>query len=117
MTDSIARFAPDGARLPLLVGRDGEQARLRERLAATLTGAGSLVLIGGEAGIGKTALAEALCQEAVSQGILVLVGRCYASTDRPASLSCSGPVATSRRRRPRCRVSSQAAVRYCPVSR
>ncbi|MFN8514136.1 MAG: hypothetical protein U0841_16430 [Chloroflexia bacterium] len=37
---------------------------MRDHLAAALAGRGSLVLIGGAAGIGKTALAEALCAEA-----------------------------------------------------
>ena len=60
-----------------LVGREREQATLREALAAALAGRGSLVLIGGEAGIGKTALAEATLAEAGSQGVLTLVGRCY----------------------------------------
>ena len=50
---------------------------------AALAGHGSLVLIGGEAGIGKTALAEALCREAAEQGALVLVGRCYDLTETP----------------------------------
>jgi len=45
---------------PPLAGRDREQAALRETLAAALVGHGALVLISGAAGIGKTALAEAL---------------------------------------------------------
>ncbi|HEX5506056.1 MAG TPA: AAA family ATPase, partial [Thermomicrobiales bacterium] len=44
---------------------------------------GGLVLIGGEAGIGKTALAEALCAEAARRGALVLVGRCYDLSETP----------------------------------
>src|SRR5687767_9905397 len=73
------RFAP----LPLpsppspLIGRDRELATLRDRLAAARAGRGGLVLIGGEAGVGKTALAEALLDEASRLGMLTLVGRCY----------------------------------------
>src|SRR6476620_7320382 len=66
-----------------LVGRDRELDILRGRLADATGGHGGLVLIGGEAGIGKTALAEALCREAVEQGVLVLVGRCYDLTEMP----------------------------------
>ena len=50
-----------------LVGRARELAALREQLDAALAGHGGLVLIGGEAGIGKTALAEALCREAAER--------------------------------------------------
>ena len=57
---------------------------LRDRLRAALAGEGGLVLIGGEAGIGKTALAEALLIEARDHGAAVLVGRCYDLTDTPA---------------------------------
>src|SRR3954453_13438046 len=67
----------------LLVGRDRELGVLREHLNAALGGHGSLVLIGGEAGIGKTTLAEALRAEAAEQGALVLVGRCYDLTETP----------------------------------
>ena len=62
---------------------DRELAILRERLTGALAGQGGLVLIGGEAGIGKTALAEAICRESVEQGALVLVGRCYDLTEIP----------------------------------
>jgi len=68
---------------PILVGRERELAILREHLDATLVGRGSLLLIGGEAGIGKTALAETVCRDAEKRGTLVLVGRCYDLTETP----------------------------------
>jgi DNA-binding NtrC family response regulator len=49
---------------PPLFGREREGAVFREYLRAAQAGRGSLVLIGGEAGIGKTALAETVCGEA-----------------------------------------------------
>src|SRR3954452_13799263 len=80
-----------------LVGRDRELAILRERLAAARAGNGSLVLVGGEAGIGKTALAAALCPEAAERGALVLVGRCYDLAETPPY----GPWAEALARAPR----------------
>ncbi len=59
MAAQNVRHFPGGA-TPSIVGREREQAILHEQLAAALAGRGSLVLIGGEAGIGKAALAEAL---------------------------------------------------------
>ena len=41
-----------------LIGREAEQARLRASAAAALGGRGSLVLVAGEAGVGKTSLAR-----------------------------------------------------------
>jgi DNA-binding CsgD family transcriptional regulator len=76
-------FAHPASAPPLLVGRERELALLRDHLSASLSGSGSLVLIGGEAGIGKTAVAETLCREAVEQGALVLVGRCYDLSETP----------------------------------
>ncbi|HEX5501504.1 MAG TPA: AAA family ATPase [Thermomicrobiales bacterium] len=74
---------PASLRLPRLVGREREQALLREQLGAALAGGGALVLIGGDAGIGKTALAEDLCRAAAAEGALVLVGRCYDLSETP----------------------------------
>src|SRR3954467_4991842 len=66
---------------PLLVGRDRELATLTRHLDAVLTGHGSLALIAGEAGIGKTALAEALTREAITRGAQVLTGHAYDLTE------------------------------------
>jgi predicted ATPase len=71
------------SRPPTLVGRDRELAILRARLAAALSGRGSVVLISGEAGVGKTALADALCREAEDAGIDILAGHSYDRTETP----------------------------------
>ena len=41
-----------------LIGREPERARLTAALAAGARGQGSLILLSGEAGVGKTRLAE-----------------------------------------------------------
>src|SRR5215217_1919145 len=68
---------------PLLVGRTLEQLFLREELAAVLGGRGRLVLLGGEAGIGKTTLARDLAAEAEARGARVLSGACFDLTNTP----------------------------------
>lgn len=60
-----------------LFGRAREQALLRDRLTALSSGSGSLVLVGGEAGIGKTSLAAWLTRVAAHQEIPVFSGACY----------------------------------------
>jgi len=62
-----------------LVGRDAELARLRRAIEATGRGEGRLVLVLGEAGIGKTSLLEALEVEAHQQGVRCHPGRSYLS--------------------------------------
>jgi len=81
MTGAALDSVVGGERVAPLVGRDREQTTLRVALTAALAGHGALVLIGGEAGIGKTALAEWLLAQAEHQGALVLVGRCYDLTE------------------------------------
>ena len=59
-----------------LVGRDQELAALLEAYAQ-VAGDGRLVVIEGEAGIGKTRLADELAGHARSLGASVVRGRCY----------------------------------------
>ncbi|MGA7670831.1 MAG: BREX system ATP-binding domain-containing protein [Nitrolancea sp.] len=66
-----------------IVGRDREQATLRQALDDMLAGHGSLVLVSGEAGIGKTTLVEWLASEASTEGCLVIRGGCYDLTATP----------------------------------
>jgi predicted ATPase len=56
---------------------------LREELAAALSGHGRLVLLGGEAGIGKTSLARSLSDEATDHGAYVIPGHCYDLSNAP----------------------------------
>jgi DNA-binding CsgD family transcriptional regulator len=58
------------------VGRTQELARLRQLLARAAGGEPLLVLLGGEAGVGKTRLAEQLAAAAGEQGVRVLLGGC-----------------------------------------
>ena len=88
VTAGVDRAAgPFGARspraAPLLVGRTLEQVFLREELAAVVGGRGRLVLLSGEAGIGKTTLARDLASEAAARGARVLTGACYDLTNTP----------------------------------
>jgi DNA-binding CsgD family transcriptional regulator/tetratricopeptide (TPR) repeat protein len=58
-----------------LLERDGDLAVLMAALAAAKAGHGSLVLVGGEAGIGKSSLVRAF-RDTVSREARVLVGAC-----------------------------------------
>ena len=66
-----------------LFGRERELGILGRLLAEAVAGSGRRVLISGEAGIGKTALADDLARRAVESGALVLVGHCYDLTMTP----------------------------------
>jgi hypothetical protein len=59
------------------VGRDKEYALLDEWLKEVQRGMGRAVVIEGEAGVGKTRLAEEFLGYAKSHGVQVLSGRCY----------------------------------------
>jgi class 3 adenylate cyclase len=59
------------------VGRAEELGTLKAAVDAALGGRGSLVLVGGEPGIGKTRLVEEASVYARLRGARVLVGRCF----------------------------------------
>ncbi|HET7037232.1 MAG TPA: AAA family ATPase [Thermomicrobiaceae bacterium] len=59
------------------MGRQQEQGLLRQRLDQMLAGRGGVVLVGGEAGIGKTMLVEDLSVQAEEAGALALWGHAY----------------------------------------
>jgi ABC-type oligopeptide transport system substrate-binding subunit len=67
----------DPAVRSLLVGRESEMAFLQARYENARASHGSLVLVHGEAGVGKTRLAEELADRLRWQGVRVLWGRCY----------------------------------------
>ncbi len=66
--------APTG--LTPLVGRDSEVVLLLERWAHSQEGAGQVVLLHGEAGIGKSRLVEVLHERVISAGATRMVFRC-----------------------------------------
>jgi hypothetical protein len=59
-------------------------AAVRDALARAIAGRGALLLLAGEAGIGKTALADACAAEAERAGATVAWGRCWEAGDAPA---------------------------------
>ncbi|HEY7907981.1 MAG TPA: AAA family ATPase, partial [Thermomicrobiales bacterium] len=61
---TVSRAPP----LPTIVGRERELARGARLIDDALAGRGALLLISGEAGIGKTALAEAISRAAGARG-------------------------------------------------
>lgn len=66
-----------------LLGRDRELAQLEALLDRVAGGHASVVVVTGEAGVGKTALLDALARRADDRGFAVAVGRCAASESPP----------------------------------
>ncbi|HLK38602.1 MAG TPA: AAA family ATPase [Polyangiaceae bacterium] len=64
-----------------LIGRDGEVARLHGALDDAWRGAGKLLLLSGDAGVGKTRILEDVALHARRRGGRVLRGRCFESEE------------------------------------
>ncbi|WP_329034248.1 AAA family ATPase [Streptomyces sp. NBC_01725] len=62
---------------PALIGRDHPAGVLRAEIGRATDSHGGLVLVAGEAGIGKTTLVTAVALEARQRGALVLGGSCW----------------------------------------
>ena len=86
LEQKAATLGPDAARRGIaavprpgipLVGRERELAALSRALDQTWEGAGRVVTILGEAGVGKSCLAEALAASVHARGGRSLVGRAY----------------------------------------
>jgi DNA-binding SARP family transcriptional activator len=81
--------APERSAVYPLVGRDAELAALVDLWQRVSAGEARVALVRGEAGIGKTRLAEELSEWCGARGVPVLSTRCYAAEGRLAF----GPVA------------------------
>src|SRR2546427_11386639 len=68
---------------PVFVGRQRELAELRAGLEDAVGGRGRFFLVIGEAGIGKTRLAEELAREAAERGGVALRGRGWGGEGAP----------------------------------
>lgn len=81
-----ARNRKPGVTSPSLVlfGRERETSALHSAIAAARSSRGSIVLIGGEPGVGKTSLCEQASVHAQQQGLRVVWGRCYEGEGAPA---------------------------------
>jgi class 3 adenylate cyclase/predicted ATPase len=62
--------------VPVLVGREEERGLLRRRWEQSKTGVGQVVLISGEAGIGKSALVQGLRAQVRAEGLPRIAFRC-----------------------------------------
>jgi tetratricopeptide (TPR) repeat protein len=65
------------------IGREPELKQLAQQLEEALAGRGSLILIGGEPGIGKTHLSSALLEAARVRGAFAVAGQCYEMEGSP----------------------------------
>ncbi len=81
--EAAVNVAPTLAERTPFVGREEERAELRRLMEQAIAGHGSIVLIRGEPGVGKTRLAQELVLEARACGMVDRTGRCYEMEGAP----------------------------------
>jgi len=81
VSESVSQEAPTMVQSPLyrrvFVGREAELKQLQSAFEGAISGQGSLIMVVGEPGIGKTALCEQLSTYVTLRGGETLVGHCY----------------------------------------
>ena len=82
--DPVLDLAPPAPVRSTFVGREQELAQLVAGLDDAIGGRGRLFLLVGEAGIGKSRLADELIQAARARRVDVAVGRCWEAGGAPA---------------------------------
>jgi eukaryotic-like serine/threonine-protein kinase len=65
------------------VGRQQEMGKLKAALEDALSGQGSLVMLAGESGIGKTRITQEVMKSAALAGAQALWGNCYEGEGAP----------------------------------
>ena len=80
----MSQVSPPRAHGRPFVGRSTELEELRAGLDDTAGGRGSLFLLSGEPGIGKTRLMQELAREAGERGWRVAAGRCWEEGGAPS---------------------------------
>ncbi len=68
---------------PPLVGRQRDTELFKEYLERAFAGRGGIILVAGEAGIGKSRLAEEFSKIVTGRGCRTLIGRCLPGTPAP----------------------------------
>jgi DNA-binding SARP family transcriptional activator len=86
------------AGLPRVIGREQEVCEIASYLRLTAEGAGTLVIIDGEAGSGKTHLMKKMAGYASEQGFTTLMGRASVGTAQPPYFHLSSALADCARR-------------------
>lgn len=76
----------DTSGVDVLIGRDRELEQIRQVFVAARSGGPTIALLTGEAGIGKTRLADEAARLARADGMLVLRGEADPSSRRPMQL-------------------------------
>ena len=81
-----SRRVPTFSERTAFVGRESQLSEARPLLDSARAGRGCIVLISGEAGVGKSRLAQQISSEAEALGFLPLTGRCYEMEGAPPYL-------------------------------